>query len=1067
ALLPEQEAAQVGRFEQAAVPQPTSVSPHQQYARARQDALVNRQLMEKQANLLGTAKANLEKARQQYHEAVAASYDVDEAEHEALLRYNRSVGVAVAVEAGGKKFVFEIDLEDLSQNIDDYEEQGQQAIRAFKADAEKLEQAAERAEQRRVNIQKMAEAQEAAADKAQQAKEGAGEEEACALVFGSVTEWGKSTLGFARQLPREVQGFLAAETHVVEAELEAERQTLQNATPAIPSRRAEIGSRGGEWIMMRSHLATTTFEGRRAAASAAGKASPFVGFAPTTLHLKSGNVVVVSAYFFPGVPLAAGGNSPLLRSLAIFLRSIADAWMVLADWSVVPSALEKTTWPELVRGSVVIPQGCTITCDRGKGSMIDGGVVSLGAEHCFRLEACRQFPWKTRVGLKPGILGAARAWDYLQLVTPRPWPARRRPPIAPGPGSERSRVKKEEAAAMPGGRWRVARSSAAQQQQGQEISHAIEQMAQSEDDLHQGAAAEAAYAIPAGCWHAAQQLVAQQPLRLAAASPQARAALRTDGEECEALSDLYARWVSALGGGARLMREGLQGKAAKAMRGAGKGLEYFGKQRVPEEVADWRQLLAGLVHAGEAELELFSMQSSRWAARAAGRAQVKAGQQRSQWVGASWRSSSGPVRRRAKGERPARLETLPPGGAVAGPMGQMQLREGRWSAVWTSRSFDETKLRDWPAPRRGVQQWVDLLREVEAAVMWPRQVLTTILSLLPTSRGCDRAIGLLPLLAKCWSCTRATVTDEWSGALEQHWDMAIGGSSALRAALCLSVLDGSAVAMGFCAIAALVDLERFFDSIDLIALLEVAGQGAFSAVVVSLGAQAYLAPRRLRRHGWCSGQISAERSIVAGSSRGVTVGKLFLCPFLQRVGAGSPCVELQTFVDDAILGAEGLERVAADQMVDALGQFGMCCNAAQLTISDESVVVASDMDAAQQVVAGAGEPGLPLKAVGKAVGLVVSTAVSKRRGQSQFQKRAKTAARRLHLTHRMRRKARLGKCTRMPRKTGVQPALIYGHQVFGVAPTALLKLRRPASRAMAGRGFGRCLATTLALALGE
>ena len=128
---------------------------------------------------------------------------------------------------------------------------------------------------------------------------------------------------------------------------------------------------------------------------------------------------------------------------------------------------------------------------------------------------------------------------------------------------------------------------------------------------------------------------------------------------------------------------------------------------------------------------------------------------------------------------------------------------------------------------------------------------------------------------------------------------------------------------------------------------------------------------------------------------------------LQRVSAGSPSVGLQTFVDDTVLRTEGLERVAVDQMVDALKQFGKCCQEAQLTISDKSVIVASDMDAARQVVSGAGGPSLPLKAVEKAVDLGVSTTVGKRRDQSQFHKRAKTVARRLRGIYRMRRKARL------------------------------------------------------------
>ena len=67
----------------------------------------------------------------------------------------------------------------------------------------------------------------------------------------------------------------------------------------------------------------------------------------------------------------------------------------------------------------------------------------------------------------------------------------------------------------------------------------------------------------------------------------------------------------------------------------------------------------------------------------------------------------------------------------------------------------------------------------------------------------------------------------------------------------------------------------------------------------------------------------------------------------------------------------------------------------------------------------------------------------------------------------MRRKAQLGKFSKMLTRTGAMPALVYGHQVLGVAPAALLALRRQASKAIAGKGFGRCLTTTLGLTMGS
>ena len=45
--------------------------------------------------------------------------------------------------------------------------------------------------------------------------------------------------------------------------------------------------------------------------------------------------------------------------------------------------------------------------------------------------------------------------------------------------------------------------------------------------------------------------------------------------------------------------------------------------------------------------------------------------------------------------------------------------------------------------------------------------------------------------------------------------------------------------------------------------------------------------------------------------------------------------------------------------------------------------------------------------------------------------------------------------------------MVYGHQVLGTAPSLMLGLRRKACRAIAGKGFGRCMTTALALLMGD
>ena len=151
-------------------------------------------------------------------------------------------------------------------------------------------------------------------------------------------------------------------------------------------------------------------------------------------------------------------------------------------------------------------------------------------------------------------------------------------------------------------------------------------------------------------------------------------------------------------------------------------------------------------------------------------------------------------------------------------------------------------------PPAAFEELASLLNQCEAAMAWPAQLMYVVGALLPKPDNGDRVVGLLPLHVKLWSRARASITDEWSDKLEEFWDTAIQGSSALRAALIRSLLDESALALGFATCTLLLDLIKFFDSISFVKLLDAALDAEYPAVVVGLETLAYAAPRRLRKH---------------------------------------------------------------------------------------------------------------------------------------------------------------------------------------------------------------------------
>ncbi|CAK0903150.1 unnamed protein product [Prorocentrum cordatum] len=84
-----------------------------------------------------------------------------------------------------------------------------------------------------------------------------------------------------------------------------------------------------------------------------------------------------------------------------------------------------------------------------------------------------------------------------------------------------------------------------------------------------------------------------------------------------------------------------------------------------------------------------------------------------------------------------------------------------------------------------------------------------------------------------------------------------------------------------------------------------------------------------------------------------------------------------------------------------------------------------------------------------------------RRDQTQAKKRANNVANQVRGIFRLRMRASMVTYAQKVHRTGAQPALIYGRQV-----PSTVRLRRQASKVIAGKGSGRCLTTTWALLMG-
>ncbi|CAK0876765.1 unnamed protein product, partial [Prorocentrum cordatum] len=155
--------------------------------------------------------------------------------------------------------------------------------------------------------------------------------------------------------------FMMCETHAIKQEIPQAKSTMALdgrrllATPATPTRKSGTGASGGELIAIRSHIAATGYDEVRAKVQGQGMA------------------------------LVGGVSLKKICALAAFAQSIADPWVIMADWSAPCQAdfLDKI-------GAVSLCPDVTLTCDKGKGSLIDCGIArktELQAQRAAKLEA--------------------------------------------------------------------------------------------------------------------------------------------------------------------------------------------------------------------------------------------------------------------------------------------------------------------------------------------------------------------------------------------------------------------------------------------------------------------------------------------------------------------------------------------------------------------------------------------------------------------------------------------------------------------------------------------------------
>ena len=148
----------------------------------------------------------------------------------------------------------------------------------------------------------------------------------------------------------------------------------------------------------------------------------------------------------------------------------------------------------------------------------------------------------------------------------------------------------------------------------------------------------------------------------------------------------------------------------------------------------------------------------------------------------------------------------------------------------------------------------------------------------------------------------------WCNAAHGFWDRAIANSSALRSAVHSHLMMETAHIMGISAGILFIDLQKFYDSVDLVLLMRACGVLGYPRIPLLLLVQALLGPRTLRADGHRSNQVPVSSGLVAGSSQANHLARALLHRASHDHHNCCPKLAVSQFVDDLKMYTEGTTR---------------------------------------------------------------------------------------------------------------------------------------------------------------
>ena len=128
----------------------------------------------------------------------------------------------------------------------------------------------------------------------------------------------------------------------------------------------------------------------------------------------------------------------------------------------------------------------------------------------------------------------------------------------------------------------------------------------------------------------------------------------------------------------------------------------------------------------------------------------------------------------------------------------------------------------------------------------------------------EKEVARMGMLARVWTRARRQQVRTWSKEQAGFWDVAVAGSSCLRAMLVRRFRGECGVAMGVASISCMPDVSKFFDSLDADLLLMEMWRLGFPPGLLVLAFTVHWGARLLEAAGAWSGFVLPHPAGAAG-----------------------------------------------------------------------------------------------------------------------------------------------------------------------------------------------------------